>query len=248
MENNRGLTGPVDLLKQSIEITKQKAGVLYGITAINLVLWIPFFLIAGVSFLVGLAVNRSGGLLAGGLIALIVWIIFIFLSLRLQIALFAAIMNEFGFAQAFHASKGKIIRYFGTSFFSAIVIGLGFILLIIPGIICLVWYAFAPIIYLNEGISGWKALEKSKSYVSGRWWLVAWRLLFVVFVVWIVTFLVGIIGGRNTIGGIVGYLILFAMIPMIQVYNYLLYKNLKEIKEGVLEEAVPMSAPTPPMN
>ncbi len=53
----------------------------------------------------------------------------------------------------------------------------GFVLLIIPGIIFMVWYCFAPMIMVAEGKKGRAALAQSKAYVAGRWWKVFGRIV-----------------------------------------------------------------------
>lgn len=57
-----------------------------------------------------------------------------------------------------------------------IVIG-GTVLLIIPGIIFSVWYAFAVYAIIFENKKGRQALIFSKSLAVGRWWTMLWRLV-----------------------------------------------------------------------
>lgn len=54
---------------------------------------------------------------------------------------------------------------------------LGFALLIIPGIIVSVWFAFTQIVFVQEGLRGMEALRASRMYVKGRWWKVFGRLV-----------------------------------------------------------------------
>jgi hypothetical protein len=58
----------------------------------------------------------------------------------------------------------------------AVIIG-GLLLLIIPGILFMVWYAFAQFAVLLDGKRGLEALSHSRSLVRGRFWPVLWRLV-----------------------------------------------------------------------
>lgn len=53
----------------------------------------------------------------------------------------------------------------------------GLILLVIPGIIFSIWFAFGFYALVLDNKRGTEALKHSKSLVAGRWWGVFWRLL-----------------------------------------------------------------------
>jgi hypothetical protein len=57
-----------------------------------------------------------------------------------------------------------------------LIIGGGFLLLIIPGILFLVWYSFAQFAVILEGKRGLDALTWSKQIVEGHFWRVLWKL------------------------------------------------------------------------
>ena len=63
------------------------------------------------------------------------------------------------------------------SIITAVVVLAGFVLVIIPGIIFSIWYAFAYYEVVLDGERGWKAMQVSKKLVQGRWWATFWRLL-----------------------------------------------------------------------
>jgi hypothetical protein len=239
MDTTTGLRSVGELFSEAMAITKSKAKVLYAITALNIVIWIPFVLIAGVSVLGGGAAAGTNGFIAGGVVGIVALIAFIILSVRLQIALLEAIMNDYTFGQAFSASKGKIGKFIGTSLLEGIIVILGFILLIVPGIIFAVWYCFASIIVIAEGKSGMDALRQSKSYVTGRWGKVAWRLFVVGILIWIVSVVLQLIGG-DVIGPILSNIVTFLAVPFMQVYLYLVYKNFKETKMGTSVVTAPV--------
>ncbi len=53
----------------------------------------------------------------------------------------------------------------------------GFILLVVPGIIFLIRYGFAPYALIHQGLRGWSALRESRELVRGYWWPVFGRLI-----------------------------------------------------------------------
>lgn len=63
-----------------------------------------------------------------------------------------------------------------TSLFVALLVLLGTILFLIPGIIFLVWYYFAIYVVVLDNKKGWTAMKESRELVRGRWWATAWRL------------------------------------------------------------------------
>lgn len=64
-----------------------------------------------------------------------------------------------------------------VSLLTALAVVGGFILLVIPGVIFSIWFAFATYAVALDNERGIAALAKSKSLVRGRWWPVFWRLL-----------------------------------------------------------------------
>lgn len=219
------------LFREAYEITKRKQRTLYSLALITLLIWIPFVLIVGMFTGGGYVLAGSNGLFAGGAVSIIMLILFFVLCLRLEIAMYEAIIENHTVSSAFQASQGKILRFFGTSLLSGLIVGLGFVLLVIPGVVFSVWYAFAQLIVLRENLSGMDALRQSKGYVKGRWMAVAARLAAVVLLVWVVVGVLNLVlraffdkSAAKTVSDVVSFL----LVPFIQVYIYLLYKNLRE--------------------
>ena len=59
---------------------------------------------------------------------------------------------------------GKLLL---TNLLSGMIIMLGFVLLMIPGIFFYVWWMFVPTVIMIERISGWSALKRSKALGKG---------------------------------------------------------------------------------
>ncbi len=64
-------------------------------------------------------------------------------------------------------SLKKAPKFFALTLISSIAIGLGYILLIIPGVILTICFMFAPYILLNENTGVFEALKKSRALVKG---------------------------------------------------------------------------------
>lgn len=111
-----------------------------------------------------------------------------------------------------------------VSILTGLIIGLGFLFLIVPGIIFVVWFAFSTYVVICEDKRGFKALSRSRELVKGHWWSVAKR----VFVIIIITFPLSMSAQFIPYLGQFAFMILFA--PFSVIYYYLIYQNLKEIK------------------
>ena len=59
-------------------------------------------------------------------------------------------------------------RVFGTRFFTGLIILLGLILLVVPGIVLAVRYCLIDEVVVLEGVGGGDARERSRALVRGR--------------------------------------------------------------------------------
>jgi|SRR3989338_9962967 len=75
------------------------------------------------------------------------------------------------------AAAGRFWDVLWTYILMTILIILGLILFIIPGIILVISYSFAFYIVMNENKSGYAALKRSMELISGNWWAVLGRFL-----------------------------------------------------------------------
>jgi hypothetical protein len=108
----------------------------------------------------------------------------------------------------------------------------GFVLFIVPGVWLSVMFSLAIIIAVTERTSGWKALMRSRAYVSGNWFAVFGRLL-IAFVIGAlvnsgITFL---IPDSNTtllvVDQLLGSLLGFILAPLGLLYLFFIYEDLK---------------------
>jgi hypothetical protein len=98
----------------------------------------------------------------------------------------------------------------------------GFLLLIIPGILFGVWFAFAQFILAGEDVKGMDALLKSKEYVRDRWFDVFLRL----FVIWIISVIAGMVP-------VIGPILSILFMPFMMIFAYLVYQDLRSLKGDV---------------
>jgi hypothetical protein len=118
----------------------------------------------------------------------------------------------------------SIPSYIWIYFLMGLAILAGFILLIIPGIIFAVWFSFAIYLFVSEGVKGKAALTASKKLVQGYWWAVFGRIVAMIFIMFMVSL---IIGWVPLLGQLVN---LFVMLPFFVIYMYLLHEDLKKVK------------------
>ncbi|PJA45162.1 hypothetical protein CO174_05000 [Candidatus Uhrbacteria bacterium CG_4_9_14_3_um_filter_50_9] len=76
-----------------------------------------------------------------------------------------------------HASWMLITPLLAVTFLQTIIVTGGALLFIIPGLIFLVWYAFAQFALILDGTRGLQSLSQSKQLVQGRFWIVTWKLV-----------------------------------------------------------------------
>ncbi|MHA1238915.1 MAG: zinc ribbon domain-containing protein [Candidatus Odinarchaeia archaeon] len=80
--------------------------------------------------------------------------------------------SEITFSEAFSRSVNRLPSLLGGIIVSNIIIMIGLILLIIPGIIFAVWLSLVPQVILLENKPALSSIERSKNLVSSYWWKV----------------------------------------------------------------------------
>ncbi len=77
-------------------------------------------------------------------------------------------------------SNHLIIPVIINSILVTLLVAVGSILFVIPGIIFFVWYNFASYAIILDNKSWSESFTASKSLVIGRWWHIAWRMLAII--------------------------------------------------------------------
>lgn len=80
-----------------------------------------------------------------------------------------------------------------NSILVTLLIALGSILFVIPGIIFFVWYNFTSYAIILDNKNWKNSFSTSKSLVVGRWWKIAWRILVTIVVYAIISTIIQLI-------------------------------------------------------
>jgi hypothetical protein len=142
----------------------------------------------------------------------------------------------------FRRSWHKIIPILAISIITGLVVGLGLILLIIPGIIFGLWFWASAYVVLFENKVGLSAMRQSKQYMKGILSPVLVRLLFIWFCVIVIAVLTGIVEnslGMNEKNNILSSIVSSLLTPLWAAYIYLLYKEVKHRPVTPVVETVP---------
>ncbi len=110
-------------------------------------------------------------------------------------------------------------------FFFALTIA-GFVFLVVPGVVMMVWFSFSVFILAGRGDTGINALLESREYVKGFWWPVFARLL----AVWVLSFAFSYLP-------VIGSLLSLLFMPYLITYTSQLYEELSRIKGVVPKPA-----------
>jgi hypothetical protein len=77
-------------------------------------------------------------------------------------------------------------RFFFTTLLSGLVIAIGFVLLVIPGIVFLIWFIFTSSVCILEGSAGTAAMGRSRQLARGH----AGRIICLAILIWILNLLI----------------------------------------------------------
>lgn len=130
--------------------------------------------------------------------------------------------------EVFGSVKDRLWPLIWVGLLAGIATGIGFILIIIPGLFLLtIWAVFEPVIVV-EG-KGLDSLSRSRELVKGN----GWNVFGVIVCAFLILFAIGILGGifGGIIGGVVGIAIfeaIFAvlLVPVVGLIHAVLYFNL----------------------
>lgn len=244
-QNTQFLSSPTDLLKEAWGIYKSRFKTFLGITLaqfgliaipfiVLLIVALVYALTAGVSSGSGSFMNIINFSLAGITIVVIplFFIIIIIAGVWGQAATLIAIKDSeegIGIKESYQRGWHKIGSVFWVTLLSGIIVMGGYSLFVIPGIIFAIWFGLAVYIVIAEGSGGMDAILKSKEYVKGYWWEVFWRFIFIGLVVFGINIAVMLLG---MVIPVLPNLLMIFVTPLTVIYSFLVYKNLKAIKES----------------
>ena len=184
----------------------------------------------------------TGSALVGWLIVMVATVIWSFFAYVAMIQTLARDTEQLVARAAYQQSTRFVLPVVGVSFLAILISFVGFVLLIIPGIIWTTWYSFAPYVMVAEPDRVVTALAKSHQYVAGRFWAVVGRIVVLALVMGggmlmavIVALLLGFIPGLNDTTNLGSVLVMTVILSLTflpiqlfgQVFHYRLYEALR---------------------
>lgn len=171
------ISNPFKLLGPSWQSVKLNLGTwVVSVIIYSLALGLLFLVPTTVAAITGVSSGQIGaGVIAFALASLIVLIPGLYLAARFS-GLFTNLILEgirghkLGFKQAWGAGKPFGWRLLGAGLLVGLTIAFGLVLLIIPGIIALAWFAMTPYVIVNENKGIIDAMKRSKQLAAGRFW------------------------------------------------------------------------------
>jgi hypothetical protein len=163
----------------------------------------------------------------GGFEGLLAWVWGIAIGVPTVIAMIMAVADgsqHKSFEEYYRRSFSRFLPFIWVQILVGVIVFLGFLLLIVPGIIWAVQYSFAGIIMVLEGKHGMDALRQSKQYVKGNWWQLAIRSLGLAILVGIAAAVLAVV-----FGPLINLLAIF-LYPLFIALAYFLYQDLKSSK------------------
>ncbi|MDP2641644.1 MAG: hypothetical protein Q8P39_03925 [Candidatus Yanofskybacteria bacterium] len=165
------------------------------------------------------------------------WFLFtIVLWLLVHLAILCAIQDStLGARQAILTALRRILPFLWVSAIKNVVVLLGLLFFIIPGIIFSLWYALTSFVFVDEGKRGWEAFKRSKELMAKMWVPVIWRffaLIPLLFLGAVGSALPELLPARLALGaGIISTAFSMALYPFFFVYGFQVYYQIKKSKE-----------------
>lgn len=225
LEKTSSLPGAFSLLNNAWQVYQQRWRIFFGIMLSPLIAALLFQLQIIFGF---------NNIFVAILTLLIMLISLVVQSLAQLAVMYVLKEQDINIKKAYQLAWRRLLSFWWISFISGFIVLIGFFLLLIPGMIFAVWFCLASFVLVNEDLKGWPALQKSKAYVKGRWWSVFGRLLVILLFSLIIYFvLIAISAGTALLwlGNIINLIISFLLAPFILTYSFLLYTNLRSLKE-----------------
>jgi len=135
--------------------------------------------------------------------------------------------REVSITEAYRKGASLFWSFLLVQIITGLIVGLGFIALVIPGIYLAVRYSFSAFVLVDEGKKGMEALSRSRDLVKGRWFEVFIRFVFVIVLSLIPFAIFFVIDSSSTFGQILQNLLSLILAPLWILYVYNVYKALK---------------------
>jgi len=169
-------------------------------------------------------------------ISLLLYLIGIILTLWGTIAFILFLKNpKLTFENLFSQSWKYFFPIMWIEILTGILVTVGVIFLIIPGLIAVIFFIFARFLNILEGPAGLSALVASRNLVSNYWWPIFARLIVLLLVLLIPAALLSLLLYMFKVpldyGQIFNTILGYIFMSYIYTFLYALYKQIKQIKK-----------------
>jgi len=173
------LTSPFTLIKKSLEIFTKKENFLF---LIKIYLPVAVLSLISLAFINIPFLSKTLDASLGNAVNIVVGIIFLVFSVFMSIAGIMAVIRIIdGKNLRVEGVYKEAFSKFGIFFLLTITIYLinllGLVLLIVPFVLVIVWFAFSKFVMVDKGVGIKVSLLESRSMVKGIFWQVLGRLL-----------------------------------------------------------------------
>lgn len=117
-------------------------------------------------------------------------------------------------------------KYILLQLMVGLIVLVGFVLLIVPGILFMVWFLFSSLILVVEGTGGIPALKRSRYYVRGKFWKVLGRMAVLIIVVAVLAGVTSLVDNQ-TVNLVFQLISTFIIAPLATIYTFRLYQAVK---------------------
>jgi hypothetical protein len=168
-----------------------------------------------------------------------IFLIIIIISLWANLSLLHAIKereNKISIKEALARGWSSLGSGIWVSFLTLIIVGAGFVLFIIPGIIFSIWFLLALYVLVDENKKGMDALKRSKELISGyltAYWgrTFLFGLIFSV-ILFLVSFIIKFFSVFLPIINYLATIINVIAAPLFAIFSFLVYEKIKTAKEA----------------
>jgi Uncharacterised protein family (UPF0259) len=226
-----GLPSASSIISQSWQYYKTHFKRLLGITLVS---WIVIAIASALAGAMGLLGTKVGQPPPPFGLGILVFIIVVLIAGCWQYASLIYALTPEGetksWQEVYKTSKRWLWPYLIAALISGLLTAIGFVLLVIPGIIILTWFSFGGFIVVNENLKAVPALKASRNYVRNRFWAVLGRWLLFALVLIGASIIFGIIGGILHEPGktIINLIFNLLATPFTAIYGFRLYQAVRQ--------------------
>ncbi len=148
--------------------------------------------------------------------------------------------------ESFAFARGRVLSLLWLSILTTVLVLIGFVLIVVPGIWFIVAASVAVPVLMLEGLGGFAAVRRSMQLVRGRWWATFGRLLTALLLYIVVSIILGIIVGAIArglsvssvglwliINGLLSAVVTIVLSPFVAAVITTVYVDLRVRKEAL---------------